>query len=156
MTKELKIRIADYLKTEKKLKSLGATFIEAQTFTDIYFKQTPGKILKLAKVNNNYYQSVLRAVNGKFEFIKKQPLKESEVEKIKNELTKKYGIKRILKGRRRNFLLGEFMITLNLIEDIGNFLILIGENPNEKFIIEKLGIKNPEYIRVSFDELQKQ
>jgi hypothetical protein len=75
------------------------------------------------------------------------------MKKLKNDLTNKYGIKRILKGRCRNFQLDEFMITLNFIEAVGEFLILIGENPTEKFITEKLGIKNPEYIRVSFDEL---
>lgn len=153
MTRELKIKIANYKQTEEMLKKFGAIFIEEQIFTDIYFNQPTQKILKLANVNNNYYLSVLHAVDGTFEFLKKQPLNETDVEKTKTEFTKKYGVKRILKGRRRNFQLNDFVITLNLIDNIGEFLILIGKHPTEAFITEKLGFKNPQYIRVSFDEL---
>src|SRR5260221_11329960 len=155
MAQELKIRIDDYKQIEKELKNLGALFIEEKIFIDTYFNQPSDHVLKLAKINNKFFLEELKAKNGKFNFVKDQPLSNDESEEIKEQLTKQFGIKRELQGTRKNFQLEDFRITLNLIDDVGEFLILIGENPTEEFITEKLDIKNPDYIRVSFDELQE-
>jgi len=45
------------------------------------------------------------------------------------------------------------MININLIEGVGDFLIVEGENLSSKLVAEKLRIKNPEFVTESFDNL---
>ncbi len=50
---------------------------------------------------------------------------------------------------------GDYNVNINLIEDIGEFLIIEGENLTKDIITKRLKIKNPEFITLSFDELKK-
>lgn len=150
---ELKIRIKESQRMEKHLLALGARFIEEKMFIDTYFNQPPGKVLKLAKINDRYFLENLKAIDGKFSIITDQEVTKPEM--IKKELEKKFGIATILQGKRNVFQLDKFKIVLNIIDDIGGFLIVTGENPTEDFITNKLGIIHPEYIRVPFNQLQK-
>jgi hypothetical protein len=47
------------------------------------------------------------------------------------------------------------MININLIEDVGEFLIVEGEGLSPDLISKKLKMKNPEIVAVSFDELKQ-
>lgn len=151
MQQELKIKINNSPEIEAKLKALGANMLETQTFTDTYFNQPPGEVLKLADSNNGYSLVALKAIDGKFEMIKNEKLENSDA--VKTQLANEYGIKCILTGTRQIFELNPFKITLNNIDNIGEFLIITGENPTEDFIVNKIGIQNPEYVNVSFDQL---
>ena len=153
MPQELKVRITNYLSVEEKIKQLKADFIEELFFTDIYSNQPEGEVLKVSETNDNYYLIALKRVDGKFKEVTNKKLTKEEFAQTKEDLKLKYGIKRILQGKRRIFRLDDLRITFNLIDNVGEFLILTGENPTEQFVTEVLGIKNPEYICVSFDDL---
>lgn len=145
------MRIQDAEEIESALKRLGAVFEGETSFTDTYFDQPLGRVLKITENKEGTFLVSLHAKDGKFRITKKEAIEDSE--KIKNELSAKYGIRRILKGRRQYFNLADFKISLNSIDGLGNFLILTGNNPNKEFIEDTLGIKDPEYITVSFDNL---
>ena len=152
MPLELKIRINNYKKVEKKLIKLGAKFTEELDVVDTYFKQPSGEVLKITEDNKGDFLVKLKLKEGKFVVVKYEPVR--NVDKLKKVLIKKYGLKCVLKKKRRFFDFGDYKININLIEDVGEFLILEGENPTPEVITEKLKIKNPEFITVSFDELK--
>ncbi len=148
---ELKIKITTSQEIEEKLNNVGATFVGEEIFTDTYFNQPQGEVLKLANINEGYFLIALKAVDGKFDMIKNQAIENADPVKI--ELANEYGIKCILSGKRRIFQLESYKIILNHIDNVGEFLILTGINPTPDFIINKIGVQNPEYINVAFDEL---
>lgn len=152
MTQELKIRITDMQTIEDKIKTLGANFIEETAFTDTYFNQPTGEVFKVSDTDSGFFLVQFKKTpEGKFDQVKNDAIEHAD--QVIAEMTNEYGIKSTLKGKRRTFTLDNFRITLNSIDDRGTFLIVTGENPTEDFIITKLGIQNPEYIQVSFDEL---
>ena len=153
MAEELKIRIRDYKKVEENLIRLGAKFSEEIDVVDTYFKQPVGEVLKITEENRGNFFVNLKSKNGKFEIVKYEPI--DDVQKTKNELTKKFGIKWILKKKRRFFYFKNYKININLVENVGEFLIVEGENLAKEIITEKLKIKNPEFVTVSFDELRR-
>jgi adenylate cyclase class IV len=152
MLEELKIRIHDYKNIEEKLKRLGAKFTEEMSVVDTYFKQSAGEVLKITEDDKGNFLVNLKLKEGKFQILKYEKI--DDVEKLKKELTDKFGVKCVLKKKRRFFDFEDFMININLIEGVGEFLIVEGEKVSSE-IIERLGFKNPEYITVSFDELKK-
>lgn len=154
MLKELKLRIHHHKHIEKNLIDKGAKFTHEASFLDTYFKQPKGRVHKIVEKNSGIFLNIFQAVNGKFEVVKDESI--GNVEDIKKELTSKYGIKRILKGTRKFFKYKEFTIIFNLINNVGEFFILVGEEPTKSIIENELQIKNPEYISVSFDELPTQ
>ncbi len=152
MAQELKIRITDVQALEEKLKSLGATFIEETNFSDTYFNQPEGVVFKITYNNQGYFLVQLnRTPQGNFEVIKNQKIENPN--EVKAEMGHEYGIKCVLEGKRKNYSLDNFTITINLINDRGTFLIITGENPSQELVTQKLGLTNPEYITVSFDNL---
>jgi adenylate cyclase class IV len=153
MVQELKIRINNLATVENKLKELGAIFVKEEPFVDTYFNQPPGLVLKIVTVEHFSNLIKLESTDGKFRIVSKTLVENAEQEKA--ELSAEFGIKSVLQGKRMFFELEDLKISISLIDELGQFLILTSENPTEDFISEKLGIKNPEYIRVSFDELTK-
>jgi hypothetical protein len=113
----------------------------------------PGLVLKIVTVEHFSNLIKLESTDGKFRIVSKTLVENVEQEKA--ELSAEFGIKSVLQGKRMFFELEDLKITISLIDELGQFLILTSENPTEDFITEKLGINNPEYIRVSFDELTK-
>lgn len=63
-------------------------------------------------------------------------------------------MKCILKKKRRFFALDTMAININLIEGVGEFLIVEGEEVSRTFITDRLKIPHPEFVTVSFDELK--
>lgn len=153
MVEELKIRIRDYKKVEKNLIKLGAKFSEEIDVVDTYFKQPTGKVLKITEDNRGNFLVNLKSENGKFKIVKYEPI--DNVDRVKSELTKKFSVKCVLKKKRRFFDFENYKININLIEDVGKFLIVEGENLAPEIITEKLKIKNPEFVTVSFDDLRR-
>lgn len=152
MTQELKIRINNLATIENRLKELGAIFVKEEPFIDTYFNQPAGSVLKIVTAEHFSNLIKLEHQDGKFRVISKTFIE--NVERKKAELSKEFGIKSVLQGKRIYFELEDLKITISLIDEVGQFLILTGTNPSEDFITEKLGIKNPEYIRISFDGLK--
>jgi len=153
MLLELKIRINNYKKVEENLIKLGAKFDEELDVVDTYFNQPSGEVLKITEDNKGDFLVKLKLKEGKFVVVKYEPVR--NVDKLKKVLIKKYGLKCVMRKKRRFFDFEDYNININLIEDVGEFLILEGENPTPEIITEKLKIKNPEFITVSFDELKK-
>ncbi len=144
MAEELKIRIQDYEKVEENLVKLGGKFSEEIDVVDTYFKQIAGKVLKITEDCRGSFLVNLKSRNNKFEILRYEPI--DNVNKIKDDLTKRFGVKCILKKKRRFFDFENYKININIIE---------GENLAPEIITEKLKIKNPEFITVSFDELSR-
>ena len=153
MAEELKIRIQNYKKVEEGLIKLGAKFSEEINVVDTYFKQSIGKVLKITEDNRGKFLVNLKSKNGKFEIVKYEKI--DNIEKLKKELKDKFGIKCILKKKRRFFDFENYIININLIENIGEFLIVEGKNLTPEIITKKLKMKNPEFITVSFDKLKQ-
>lgn len=149
---ELKLRISDPQIIEEKLKSLGATFVDETNFSDTYFNQPDGEVFKVTENNKgSFLVQLKRTPEGKFDTIKNQKI--DNPNEVKKEMGNEYGVKCVLEGKRKNYSLDNFTITINLINQRGTFLIITGENPTQDFVTTKLGITTPEYITVSFDNL---
>ncbi len=152
MSEELKVHISNYKIIERKLLEKGCKFLEETKFIDTYYKQPKGVVLKIVEKNKGDFLNFFQAANGKFEVVKDESI--NNAKELKKELTSQYGVKRVLKGKRKFFQFKEYKIIFNLIENVGEFLILVGENPSKSFIENELEIKNPKYISVSFDEVE--
>lgn len=151
---ELKVRISSPQEIEDKLKKLGAVFQSETFFVDIYFKQPSGKVLKISDGKEGPFLFVIEKRGDNFEIVKRE--KVENVEELREELSVKHGVKKVLRGILRFFSLNDYKITIDVIDNVGNFLIVTGENPTKDFVEKKLGIQNPEYITVSFDDLPHQ
>lgn len=151
MQQELKIRIHHHSKIEARLKELGAVFVKEANFVDTYFNAPKGKVMKI--VENKDGATVVRFAenNGKFDVVGREKI--DDLQKTLERLTKEYGINKILKGTRKEYLYNEFKLTFNLIDDMGDFLIVTSDGSQESFIKDILNIQNPEYITVPFNEL---
>ena len=152
MTEEVKIRIRGYRKLERHLKKLGARFTEEIDVTDTYFKQPAGEVLKITEDDRGDFLVKLKSRNGKFQIVGYEPV--DDAEKMKRDMAKKFGVKCILKKKRRFFDFEGYKININLIEGMGEFLIVEGESLAPEIVAERLKIKNPEFVTVSFDELK--
>lgn len=151
MIQEIKARIYNVQEVEQRLLQNGAKIIDETYFIDTYFHQPKGKVLKIVEKDKESFLNIFQAVDGKFEVVKDERI--DNLEKLKKELTAQYGVKRIMTGSRKFFQLQNYKIILNLIDDVGNFIIVTGENPSKEFVEKELGIERPEYITVSFDEI---
>jgi len=151
MKEEIKIRLTDYKETENTLIRLGAKFSKEAKVTDTYFKQPVGQVKKVTEGDDGNFLVELTSENGKWQIQRYEKI--ADVEKQKQQLTDKLGIKRVLKKRRRFFHLGDWMININLIDGIGDFLIAEGENLPPKLVAKKLRIESPEFVTESFDNL---
>lgn len=151
MPQELKIKVLDPTATETTIKTAGAAFVAENSFVDTYFKQPPGDVFKVSDSGKGYFLVTLKKTpDGKFEVVKSYEIDNSA--QVISEMSTEYGVKCVLKGKRKNFTFGDFKITLSMIDDRGAFLIVTGENPTPE-VITKLGLENPEFVTVSFDEL---
>lgn len=153
MKQELKVRIKDYKQVEDKLRVLGGKYLEEINVVDIYFNPPKGEVIKITKDDRGDFFVNLKEVDSRFQIVKYE--KVTDVRNLEKELTKKYGVKCILKKKRRFWDFGDFSVNINLIENVGEFLIVEAENPTLDIITKKLQIKNPEFITMSFDNLKK-
>ena len=151
MIQEIKARIHNVQEVEQKLLQNGAKVTDQTYFIDTYFHQPKGKVLKIVEKNKGTFLNIFQGVDGKFEVVKDEQI--DNTEKLKTNLTAQYGIKRTMKGSRKFFQFKNYQIILNLIDNVGNFIIVTGENPTKEFVENELDIEKPEYITVSFEEV---
>lgn len=151
MKQELKIRIQDHKQIEQRLQKLGATFLGETTFTDTYLNAPKGEVLKIVQTDKDSSLVRFAEKSGKFDVVGKEKIE--DVEKTLEQMTKTHGINRILKGKRQEYAYKNFEITFNLIDGVGEFLIVTGEDGQDTFIKDVLNIQNPKYITVPFNEL---
>ncbi len=151
MIQEIKAKVYDVQEIERRLMQNGAKVIDQTYFIDTYFHQPKGGVLKIVEKKKGAFINIFQAIDGKFEVVKDEQI--DNLEELKRKLVAQYGIKRIMKGSRKFFQLRNYQIIFNLIDDVGNFIIVTGENPSKEFVEKDLGIKKPEYITVSFDEV---
>ncbi len=157
MPQELKLRLTNYKKTERQFKELGAKFSAEISSIDTYFAQPQGKVLKLIEGESWNSLMELQARDGKFSLVKNE--KVTDAKKTRLELEEKFGVKAVLTKKRRvyGFAVGQdkFTLDINIIKDLGEFLIVTGEKPTKELITQTLGIKDPEFVTDSFDSLAK-
>lgn len=151
MAQELKLRVTNYKTVESNIKQLGGTLQRTTTFEDIYFKQPEGFVYKLSGDKNEWEIIKLTAVDGKFRIITKEPV--ADKKKIFGKLEKKYGVENTLKGKRITYALKGTKLQFNLIDSVGNFLVITSEEPTLDFVLTSLKINNPEFITVPFNKL---
>lgn len=153
MREELKIRIRNSPEVDKGLLQKGAKFSHEFHVVDTYFQQPKGEVLKITEDETGNFLVNLKARDGKFEIVKYQKL--DNVGEEKSKLQRQFGVKAILKKKRRFFDFQQYIINVNIIKDVGEFLIVEGERVSPA-IFHELGIENPKFITVSFDELKDQ
>lgn len=141
MLQALKVRIHDHEKLERVLLEHGGTFIKENQFIDTCFNVTKGNATLLRFAEKN----------GKFDVVSRDSI--ADLEDTRKELTEKYGVNKILKGARKEFTYKDFAITFNIIDDVGEFLIITSDGSQEVLLKEIFQIHNPEYITVPFNEL---
>ncbi|MBN1263518.1 MAG: hypothetical protein JW991_04135 [Candidatus Pacebacteria bacterium] len=151
MTEELKIYITNPGKIERKLNSIGAIFVSEMQIVDTYFDM-PGMVLKLTETKDRSFLTQLQAEDGGFKFIKEEDVE--NINETKSKLGKRYGIKTILKKKKKNWVYKDFKINLNLFDDIGSFLIVEGEKVTPEIFSKTLNIERPKYLTKSFAQLK--
>lgn len=151
MKQELKIRIHNYKELERKLQGLGAKSVFETYFVDTYFTAPQGEVLKIVESAKGARLVRFSANQGKFDIVSREKV-ENPNEKIA-ELKAQYGIDKVLEGLRKGYLYKDFEITFNIIDDLGEFLIVVADDGQDTFIKNELGIENPEYITASFNRL---
>ena|SRR5947199_5623159 len=151
MKQELKICIQDHSKLDKQLKEIGAVFLQETHFIDTYFNAPKGNVLKIVQDENGITLVRFAQNEGKFDVVGREKI--ANPQKTLEQLTTEHGINRILKGTRKYYTYQDLELTFNLIEEVGEFLIVTAESGQEIFIKDILKIQNPEYITVPFNEL---
>lgn len=73
---------------------------------------------------------------------------------VKGKLKREFGVKAVLKKNRVFYDWKDYKLNFNLIEGIGNFLVIEGEDLNQEKIAEELKIEDPEFVTVPFSELK--
>ena len=151
MVEELKIRIRNFKNVEKHIEAQGAKFLEEVRAIDSYYNQPRNRILKITEDERGKFLVELKPRNGKFEILRYEKI--DEFKNLEKDLVHRYGIKRIIRKRRRFFLLGPYSVNINLIRGVGEFLIVEGNKVPKEVITRLLKIKSPEYVTQSFDEM---
>ena len=150
MTRELKIRIEDYEAIEAKLLKIGAKFDKEIKYRYLYFNQPEGKVLKITERDGQFFLSKLELKGQNFEVQEPRLLK--DVGQVIAKLSKEFGVKKRLVNKRRFFKYKDHVISTNRIGG-WQFLIIEGESPDISVVTDDLGIKSPNVITESFDNL---
>lgn len=153
MAKELKIRIQDHKTVERQLEERGAVFIKEVRVTDTYFNQPAGRVLKISETNQGAEIIELQSDKGGFKIVKQEKIE--NISQAKKAMAAKFGIENKLKKKMRFFKWDHYSISLNLIEQVGEFLVLDGRNPTPDLITKQLGFADPEFVAVPFNKLAK-
>lgn len=150
MSKELKARIQDPEAIRAKLEGMGAAPVDESLHGYVYFKQPQGRVVKLTTKGGKTTKTVLEAKDGKWDIVSDDAVDAPDA--MREELAQEFGIKRELRNHRRFFKLGDDTVSLNRIEDVGDFLIIEGEAPSTD-LLDMLGIDRADIVTDSFDNL---
>lgn len=153
MSSELKVKINNLTAVQNRLIELGAQFLHKLKITDTYFNTPPDKVIKITEDERGAHFVKLQAKDGKFEVIEFKKINFTVM--LKDHYTKKYGVKCILNKTLLAFNWNGFEVSLNLISDVGNYLVLEGENPTVEDIKKIIQEDELEFLNVPFSELVK-
>lgn len=135
-----------------KLNTLGATHTKDVNYEYTYFNQPPGSILKLTKKGNaGIFKTIIKPDGQRF--IIESSDKLANPEQVRQELTAQYGVKKQLVNHRSLYSYEDYKISINTIEQLGTFLIIEGADPQLTFATDVLGIRNPDVVTESFDNV---
>lgn len=153
MDKELKIKIYDLEKMKQHVTGLGASFVKEIKIKDTYFNQPKGEVLKLSETSEGNYLAHLKAKSGGFAYLQNDKIHDAK--EMKRSLGQRFGIKSVLMKKRRSYRFKDYLLDINIIQNVGNFLVVSGPSVSKKTVRSVLKIKKPLYITVPFDELPK-
>jgi len=151
MTEEIKLRIPENIDIEEKLDGLGGEFDHSIEAVDTYFDISGKSVLKIREDSEGDWLVRFEPSGDGFE--KTEEVEIEDVEELKQELEKKHGVKAVLDKEMDFCSWNDFTVIVNRIEDVGDFLILEGENPTKETVEEEFGLEDPEYITVPFSDL---
>ncbi|OGY47999.1 MAG: hypothetical protein A3J65_00175 [Candidatus Buchananbacteria bacterium RIFCSPHIGHO2_02_FULL_45_11b] len=124
---ELKIKVNDFRRTEKRLKRLGAKYCGALNQKDTYFNCAEGR-LKIRETNNKnfeliFYQRPDKSID-KLSNYSIVPINKAQLKRLKNILTLSLGIKVTVSKKRKLWLFKNTRIHFDNIDKLGKFLEL--------------------------------
>jgi len=151
MARELKIWLYDRQQVIAKLTALGGEHLNDTSSIHTYFNQPDGQVLKLVEMNGAITLDILKRQGKNFVIVSQEPVENQAamLEKLKNQ----YGIKTKLTMHSKSYQLQGYKIGLYDIENVGEFLILTGDNPTVELLDKWFAIKLPKVVTVSFDNL---
>lgn len=153
MKTELKVRVEDWRRVEAALLERGATFREERKIVDTYFNQpVPHEVYKIQQDERGHWLVNLKPRDGKFDIAKFEKIADPDA--LHAELEERFGVMSVLRKRCRFYDWGDYVADLNLIEGVGDFLVLTGDEPGPE-MLEELGVDDPEFVTVPFNELPK-
>jgi adenylate cyclase class IV len=150
MAKELKIRISDPAAVEAQLAVLGAQFQGENSEAHIYLHAPEGSVIKLVESPDMHELIEFKAQGSGFVRTRQEMVSSA----AKRDLENQYGVDGTLLTRSRDFTLGDVKFSLYHIDNVGEFLIQTAETPDPAYF-DQLGLANPEYITVPFQQLPK-
>lgn len=154
MTEEIKLRVGNISEVEEKLEQDGEK-LQEKKLVDTYFRTECDSVLKLRESSSG--NLVIRYQPTEQGFEKVLDKKVEKPKEIKTELKDENGIKSILDKEMKFYSWKEFTVIINRIKNLGEFLIIEGdEKPDKELVFEKLNLKNPGIIKVPFSDLTKQ
>lgn len=153
MAREVKIRIDDRRLIEVTLDALGAERGQHLHVTNVYFKQPPGEVLKMSQDETGDFLVQLRAGDGGFELIANEPI--ADVQATWSDLAKRFGERSRLSKEEISYAIPgkDYSVIVTMIPNVGDFLIIQGEDPTADIALRDFGIVDPVVIDVPFDEL---
>lgn len=153
MTEELKIRIRDLDRLEERLDELDAEFDKEIDVKDTYFQTSGENVLKVIQDDTGDYLVEYVPTNDGFEVKRREELDDPEL--TIRKLRKESGIESVLNKKKFFWKIDELTLELTLIEDLGDFIIVKGDTVEKSFVKNVLKMDDPEYIDVSFSQLEK-
>lgn len=165
--KEWKFKIKDIEGISLKLKNIGAEELKKVKQLDIYLDFKDRKLIKEKKAFRLRFENGKALLSYKGEMIQREPkmrIEESiELDKDKAEILldmlKNIGLEEVARivKERKSFIFKNFKIFLDEVKGLGRFIEIeeISEQKQEGIndLIERLGIKEDEYIKETYPEL---
>lgn len=159
---ETKAKINSISAYEQKILDLGGKYIEILTQEDTYFNIGTDKRLKLRNINDEKFVliSYERPNTNAVKKSEWRSVKFDEKEKILDLLTFTFGIKIIVKKKRKVYTFQNTEIHLDKIENLGEYIELetkvINQDDSEdehKDLIKDIGIDENDFINLSYSDL---
>lgn len=149
--KELKIRVDGELRGWlSELSKLGPQIKDVHV-EDYYFDTKGRDVLKISRKETGDFLVRFKYKNGKFMLQPQEKITDFE-DKLR-ELYKKHGLKKIIRRHQVVYELDDGTIEIDAIEGLGNFLVLVQDEPSIDWFSKNLNLKNPEQITVPFSDL---
>ncbi len=164
---EIKAKIDDKLLAEKIATEIGAKLKNDFAQIDTYFNVPNGR-LKLREFDLGEAELIfyLRDENDTKRWSDYEVVQICEAEKLKNLLSKAFGVKIVVEKRRKVYIYKNARIHIDSVKELGDFIEFeVIHNGDAKqvselmrFLIEKFNLEPEKFIKVSYSDLliQKQ